>query len=842
MSSKDFPIIRDQVRGLGSQPGDENQESTGSTEEIKRFVLEHYKDSPLLEDVGFKDRLDRAVDSLDGLYHESFAPEANTTDDLEALILPALRPAFDIKDGKFNEHLPPRWSLLDDHRENINQVIQASGRIEVHNHPKVPYGGTGFVVGPNIVMTNRHVAELFARGTGTQHVNFVYGRGCGWNPRMEIEDQSTQYELKVTKVLMIHPYWDMALLQVEGLEQHSITPLTLVGREPDAWRSSMVAVVGYPARDSRNNSKEMDRVFRNSYEVKRLLPGYLKSTDTRNSFGNKNVLCLTHDCSTLGGNSGSAVVDVTSGHVVGLHFSGLYKYNNYAVPTWKIAEDERVREVLSNFTDNVVSPSSIHGGLWAATEVEATSVPGSSMPESGATDSMSEPPSRGLSVSLAGLSDEERALLYIQQPEETERELRRWMGEHADVYLDFLKELISLEDAESFNEGVDPHLSEVILLPGILGSNLERPTGLFRTIWLSAWQMARGNVAEKLTLARDGMTDAYPDMNLEPGSPIGLLYDIPRLGLRLNGIRVHQFSYDWRKSIKSAAERLHNFIETLAAERPNKKFVLVGHSMGGLVAAAYSHMYAGWKSRVEQAIFLGSPLHGSFMAMKAFLGTHNFFNNLTRIMRRDDPMDVRRLALSLPGLIGMLPDPARLSDGNDALYKEGSWEAEMGPAQQWLDESLELKSIFTNAPIYKRSSVFVTAHMPTAGSFVVENGELKEGATGLLGDGTVPALSAAPEAVACAYKTTYSHMMMPTERQSIQAISQLVKGLECELEELERDNLDTPTRLESVVGGEEGIPDELEGIQKRLEKGQLTLDDIEWMWDDNIMKRTEIPE
>ena len=42
---------------------------------------------------------------------------------------------------------------------------------------------------------------------------------------------------------------------------------------------------------------------------------------------------MTHDSSTLGGNSGSALIDVATGRVVGLHFAGRYLEANYAVPT-----------------------------------------------------------------------------------------------------------------------------------------------------------------------------------------------------------------------------------------------------------------------------------------------------------------------------------------------------------------------------------------------------------------------------------------------------------------------------------------------------------------------------
>jgi endonuclease G, mitochondrial len=76
------------------------------------------------------------------------------------------------------------------------------------------------------------------------------------------------------------------------------------------------------------------------YSVKRLAPGKINQRASVESFG-KNVSATTHDSSTLGGNSGSAVIDVSTGNVVGLHFAGVYLDSNYAVPTSELASSIR---------------------------------------------------------------------------------------------------------------------------------------------------------------------------------------------------------------------------------------------------------------------------------------------------------------------------------------------------------------------------------------------------------------------------------------------------------------------------------------------------------------------
>jgi V8-like Glu-specific endopeptidase len=53
---------------------------------------------------------------------------------------------------------------------------------------------------------------------------------------------------------------------------------------------------------------------------------------------------FTHDCSTLGGNSGSCVIDLESNRVLGLHFKGRYLEANWAVALWKLADDPLLKK------------------------------------------------------------------------------------------------------------------------------------------------------------------------------------------------------------------------------------------------------------------------------------------------------------------------------------------------------------------------------------------------------------------------------------------------------------------------------------------------------------------
>lgn len=271
---------------------------------------------------------------------------------VEAIVLAHDRPAVFVRAGTYDQ-LGGVWGQLDtmEMRNRINPLLGSIGRIELPNMFTVPYGGTGFLVGPGILMTNRHVARLFAEGLGVE--GLVYQPGDALvDFRCEVDSDPAQASfLTVERVLMIHPYWDMALVQVGGLPP-AYQPLTLSVRSPEDLLNRDMVAVGYPARDDRNDLALQDRIFGGVYNVKRLQPGKIRRRVRVRSFENE-VNAMVHDSSTLGGNSGSALIDVSTGHIVGLHFAGEYLKANYAVPCYELARDARVLAAGVHFDGRV---------------------------------------------------------------------------------------------------------------------------------------------------------------------------------------------------------------------------------------------------------------------------------------------------------------------------------------------------------------------------------------------------------------------------------------------------------------------------------------------------------
>ncbi|MBS0205804.1 MAG: DNA/RNA non-specific endonuclease [Planctomycetes bacterium] len=293
---------------------------------------------------------------------------------LEAIVLPDKRPVVFIKANAYETVPMDDWKHLNapEIHQRLEPLFPSIGRLELPLTPNIPYGGTGFVVGPNLMMTNRHVAKLFSDGVGT-HVRFHAG-GSLVDFRREngMPEPDPGTLIRVTDVVMVHPFWDMALLRMEGLPA-TARPLPLSVTDPNGMVDQDVVVVGYPAQDFRNDADVQKRVFGTIFGVKRMQPGKIRGRAKVRSFESE-VMAMTHDSSTLGGNSGSAVIDVKTGTIIGLHFAGVYLEANYAVPTFELARDSRVVDAALNF-QGTVDGTSEWAAAWARTEGETMSQP-----------------------------------------------------------------------------------------------------------------------------------------------------------------------------------------------------------------------------------------------------------------------------------------------------------------------------------------------------------------------------------------------------------------------------------------------------------------------------------
>lgn len=221
--------------------------------------------------------------------------------------------------GKNTENSPWRPVLLEA-SERLNKVIPAVGRIELKNGD-APWVGTGWMIDKGIIVTNAHVAEAFAAADAAT-ASFVFKPGfLGGTVGVQIdfleeESRTNSIEHPITSVLWISPQGeaDVAFLKVEKGNNNFELPVP-IDLDDTIKTGDAVVAIGYPSRDTSVKDQTLvSNIFGDDvYDKKRLSPGLIgKVTGER----------FEHDCSTLRGNSGSMVVNISTGKVVGLHQGG----------------------------------------------------------------------------------------------------------------------------------------------------------------------------------------------------------------------------------------------------------------------------------------------------------------------------------------------------------------------------------------------------------------------------------------------------------------------------------------------------------------------------------------
>ena len=377
---------------------------------------------------------------------------------LEAIVLPRNRPVAFVRGESYDDLEEPWLNLNDDViKRRISPLLPLIGRVEVPSSPLLPYAGTGFVVGKGLIATNRHVAQLFSQGLGLTIRYRAGDAAIDFKRQIDAPDDDRAAYLSVRAVEMIHPYWDMALLRVDNLPTDRMLRLSV--KSPEELLDHNVVVIGYPARDDRSDLALQDRVFTRTYNVKRLQPGFIRARAEIQSFEN-NVNAMTHDASTLGGNSGSAVVDIDSGDVVALHFAGEYLKANYAVPMYELARDGRVAPLL-NF-EGTLPPTNDWAPAWRSVEGTEGSPSAAAPPQPSPPTRVIQLPSSSTDVSSWTIPL--RVSVAIGRPSTAQP-----AGTAADQILDWddggAEEAIAIDPDYSNRPGFDPSFLETIAVP-----------------------------------------------------------------------------------------------------------------------------------------------------------------------------------------------------------------------------------------------------------------------------------------------------------------------------------------------------------------------------------------
>jgi len=370
----------------------------------------------------------------------------------------------------------------------------------------------------------------------------------------------------------------------------------------------------------------------------------------------------------------------------------------------------------------------------------------------------------------------------------------------------------------------------VVLLPGIMGSLLSSIRGVTTLLWINPALFLNGQL-NYLELDADGVNDRSPQIECTPTGIEKLFYLRISLVLRRQA-ELYEFPYDWRRPIEDNAMVLARCLERWADGDASKRFTLVGHSMGGLVARAY---LAGFgqqaEARIARVITLGAPYFGAADGVKTLLLGNSLMGLAEAINGANAP---RSLLLNMPSVYELLPAPPELfPQGRDYPINWDLYDATAWPADDirpdYLRRGCEFHRSLARADPQVETIQIAGCHVDTPvavrripGQNSSEIEIIRRGRGPESGDGTVPLWSAVHPGIKTCY-IQQRHRNLPADGDVIAAVVELIHGGQPDL------SFELPPAKGGLLGlsvrevGEPAL--DAAGLRRRLQTGAASAED-----------------
>ncbi|MDO9598429.1 MAG: serine protease [Azoarcus sp.] len=223
---------------------------------------------------------------------------------------------------------PIRWiDKLSNRKQQLIRFGRSVGLLTSNDRP----AGTGFVVGPNHIITNMHVIKSIASfDPGTEvwtirpgsKITFDLEYPLGEDAHCDEPNKSRSYFLNAVFAVPKGTDDDLAII-LTSTDPLFPQPLTMTEKPVANYEGNMVvAVIGYPGPPADMTVAEQMEFFRTpdkispQFPYKRLSSGFT-GPEKVGSDG-----FFIHRANTSGGNSGSPLFDLEDGSVVGIHVEG----------------------------------------------------------------------------------------------------------------------------------------------------------------------------------------------------------------------------------------------------------------------------------------------------------------------------------------------------------------------------------------------------------------------------------------------------------------------------------------------------------------------------------------
>lgn len=246
------------------------------------------------------------------------------------------RPSFMVQGDVPNRATSPigTWGPTFDDATTIAQLKDALQCICRIDDPSARQGfqGTGILVGRNAVVTNRHVLQTIASEqldkSWKLKPNISVDFGHEFRARPSVGKRNVKGVLfsgaqRINANQIDHGKLDLALLELESAPAPPPVMLALDIASDWGQPETGIFICGYPGNPGFAEAPSLlEQLFLSTYGFKRVAPG-LVTTAAGQMGASPRQWTLGHDATTLGGNSGSAVVIIgREKAAAGLHYGG----------------------------------------------------------------------------------------------------------------------------------------------------------------------------------------------------------------------------------------------------------------------------------------------------------------------------------------------------------------------------------------------------------------------------------------------------------------------------------------------------------------------------------------
>ena len=315
----------------------------------------------------------------------------------------------------------------------------------------------------------------------------------------------------------------------------------------------------------------------------------------------------------------------------------------------------------------------------------------------------------------------------------------------------------------------------VVLLPGVSGSALSKDGkeiwglstgalwGAASSIGKSIGQLKLGDDDPSVDDLGDGITATrvIPDLHIIPGLWKIDGYTATSASLQQRGLKANrnyfEFPYDWRRdnrvSARRLAEKAQRWLQAWRTSSGNgeAKLILIGHSMGGIVARYFLEVLGGWRD-TRSLITFGTPYRGSLNAV-GYLA-NGYAKGIGPLK-----VDLSETVRSFTSIYQLLPTFECIDSGSGQLVRVGETSglpnidaARAAKALAFHHEIRDAQKRNAADEAYRRDGYkifpIVGLEQPTFVSAVLRNGklELSQSLKGKVmgGDSVVPRVSATP--------------------------------------------------------------------------------------------------